>query len=94
MEWCDCCGIFVDSHPGQLARHQQGAKHKANADAKLTEMRKRGRDRCKQEDKTRAELARIEQARAEEEERKAAEVKAQKDALKNARRNARRGVAS
>ena len=41
-----------------------------------------------------AELARIEQARAEEEERKAAEVKAQKDALKNARRNARRGVAS
>ncbi len=60
MEWCDCCGIFVDSHPGQLARHQQGAKHKANADAKLTEMRKRGRDRCKQEDKMRAELARIE----------------------------------
>jgi len=41
-----------------------------------------------------AELARIEQARAEEEERKAAEVKAQKDALKNARRNARRGATS
>jgi len=37
---------------------------------------------------------RIEQARAEAEEKKAAEVKAQKDALKNARRNARRGVAS
>ena len=34
--------------------------------------------------------ARIEQARAEAEEKKAAEVKAQKDALKNARRNARR----
>ena len=41
-----------------------------------------------------AELARIEQARAEAEEKKAAEVKAQKDALKNARRNARRGATS
>ena len=35
--------------------------------------------------------ARIEQARAEAEEKKAAEAKAQKDALKNARRNAARG---
>ena len=40
------------------------------------------------------ELMRIEQARAEAEEKKAAEVKAQKDALKNARRNARRGATS
>ena len=40
------------------------------------------------------ELMRIEQARAEAEEKKAAEAKAQKDALKNARRNARRGATS
>ena len=40
------------------------------------------------------ELMRIEQARAEAEEKKAAEAKAQRDALKNARRNARRGATS
>jgi 2-methylcitrate dehydratase PrpD len=40
------------------------------------------------------EIMRLEQARAEAEEKKAAEAKAQRDALKNARRNARRGVAS
>jgi len=39
-------------------------------------------------------LAAQAEARAEAEEKKAAEAKAQKDALKNARRNARRGVAS
>ena len=60
--WCEYCRIFIGGSKQSIAFHENGKKHKEIVALSLKDMRRRGRERKKEQSELERELAQIERA--------------------------------
>lgn len=61
-KYCDVCKVWYQDNKASIQHHEQGWKHKTNVQKKLNELRKRGSDTQKEEDKYKLQMLKIEAA--------------------------------